>query len=239
MIAALLRPLPLLLCLFLWGGAATVSAPAAGLTPGWQARLSALLPVAGQVATVLEKRPSLSTVDLQLQVARVGGSVAALQAVLISAAKGVLAPYDARLGISEKDYRQYLVFQEVLASTGRTVRLPVSRSGDRVYFGDAPGLNGILNGVSISLKTGELRGPEGYGAMPTSVVPSSAEDRVLDVRSGFQWKVIGSDATSGNGVRGTLNLLQLSSGQIVLNYTRTSMIHRKMNTGEIIVGYTR
>ncbi|MFC6664712.1 hypothetical protein ACFP9V_04655 [Deinococcus radiopugnans] len=149
------------------------------------------------------------------------------------------APYDPRLGISEEDYRRYLVFQEVLVSSSKTARLALTRDSGRVVFGSNPALNNVLDGLSINLRTGELRGPEGYSALPTPVVPSTAPDRVLPVRSGFQWKLLGSDATAGNGVRATLNLLELESGLIILNYSRTSMINRKLTEGEIIIGYDR
>ncbi|CAM3669597.1 hypothetical protein DESA109040_19250 [Deinococcus saxicola] len=232
------RTLLFLVCsaVLVWSQAVEVVPP---LTAGNVSRLAALLPLPGQSATLLEKRPSLSTVGLQTRVLRVGGSPEALYQVIVSASKGVRAPYDPRLGITEEEYRQYLVFQSVLASTGRTLRLPLTRDGVRMVFGNTSGLNGVLEGVSINLRTGEMRGPEGYSALPTLVPPSTAPDRVLDVRSGFQWKVIGSDATAGNGVKGTLNLLELGSGLIVLNYTRTSMINRKLAEGEIIVGYER
>ncbi|MDV6375035.1 hypothetical protein [Deinococcus arenicola] len=209
------------------------------LTLGSLGRLAALLPLPGQLVTVMEKRPSLSTVDLQTRVLRVGGSPEALYQVIISAGKGVRAPYDPRLGISEEEYKRYLVFQEVLVSTSKTLKFPVLRDSGRVLFGNVAGLNGVLDGLSINLRTGEMRGPEGYSALPVPVVPSTAPDRVLPVRTGFQWKVIGSDATAGNGVKGTLNLLELESGLIILNYNRTSMINRRLNQGEVIVGYDR
>lgn len=209
------------------------------LTAGGLVRLAALLPLPGQVATVMVKQPSLSTVELRTRVERVGGSPEALYQVIVSAGRGVRAPYDPRLGISEEEYKRYLVFQEVLVSTSKTVKLPVLRDSGRVLFGNVSGLNGVLDGLSINLRTGEMRGPEGYSALPIPVVPSTAPDRVLPVRAGFQWKVIGSDATAGNGVKGTLNLLELESGLIILNYTRTSMINRRLNQGEIILGYDR
>ncbi|TNM72566.1 hypothetical protein FHR04_01660 [Deinococcus radiopugnans ATCC 19172] len=232
------RTLPFLLLLASLGAAVkTDVAPPLGNVG--LARLSALLPLQGQNVTIMEKRPSLSTVDLRMRVERVGGSADALYQVIVSASRGVRAPYDPRLGISEEDYRRYLVFQEVLVSSSKTARLALTRDSGRVVFGSNPALNNVLDGLSINLRTGELRGPEGYSALPTPVVPSTAPDRVLPVRSGFQWKLLGSDATAGNGVRATLNLLELESGLIILNYSRTSMINRKLTEGEIIIGYDR
>lgn len=216
------------------------SAPTPPALPaGWQPRLAALLPATAQTVTLLERRPSISTLELQLRVASVGGNPQALQQVIVNAARGVQPTYDERLGISREDFKRYVVFQQVLASTGKTFRLAVTRDASQVTFGDGPLMDGVLKGVSIDLKTGEMRGPEGFSARPTSVTPSTAPDQGLDVRSGFQWRVAGSNATSGNGVRGTLSLLQLSSGRVVLSYTRTSMIRRSVDTGELIVEYTR
>lgn len=232
------RSLPFLLLVVSLGTAAkSVAAPP--LNSGGLVRLAGMLPVSGQIVTVMEKRPSLSTIDLRMRVERVGGSPEALYQVIVSASRGVRAPYDPRLGISEEDYRRYLVFQEVLVSTTKSVRLGLLRDANRVVFGNTPGLQNVLDGLSINLRTGELRGPEGYGALPTLVVPSTAPDRVLPVRSGFQWKLLGSDATAGNGVKATLNLLELESGLIILNYSRTSMINRRLTEGEIIIGYDR
>ncbi|GAA0513173.1 hypothetical protein [Deinococcus depolymerans] len=209
------------------------------LPAGWQPRLAALLPATSQTATLLERRPSISTVELQLRVASVGGNPEALQQVIVNAARGLQPTYDERLGISREEFKRYVVFQEVLASTGKSFRLAVTRDASHVTFGDGPYMDGVLRGVSIDLKTGEMRGPEGFSARPTTVTPSAAPDRGLDVRSGFQWRMTGSNATTGNGVRGTLSLLHLSSGRVVLSYTRTSMIRRAVDTGELIVEYTR
>lgn len=209
------------------------------LPAGWQGKLAALLPEVAEQATLLQWRPSLSTVQLQLLVARAGGSPEALQDVIVSASKGVKAPYDERLGISEEQYRNYLVFQSVLTSTGKTLKLPVLRDATHLTFGDSAPLNGVLKGLTIDLKNGELRVPEGYTARPVGLVSSAAPDRTLDIKSGFQWTVMGSNATIGNGVRGTLTLLQLSGGQVVLSYKRTSILRFQVSTGEVIVGYSR
>ncbi|GGR71035.1 hypothetical protein GCM10008959_35910 [Deinococcus seoulensis] len=236
-----LSPLPALvltLGLLTTGQGSGTAAPPA-LPAGWQPRLAALLPVTAQNVTLLERRPSISTVDLQLRVASVGGNPQALQQVIVSAARGVQPTYDERLGISRDEFKRYLVFQEVLASTGKTFRLAVTRTANQVTFGDGPNMDGVLRGVTIDLKTGEMRGPEGFTARPTAVPPSDNPDRGLEVRSGFQWRMVGSNATTGYGVRGTLSLLQLAGGRTVLSYTRTSMIRRVPDTGELIVEYTR
>ncbi|GGK28201.1 hypothetical protein GCM10008955_22450 [Deinococcus malanensis] len=198
-----------------------------------------MLPQTSQTVVLMERRSSLSLVDLSLRVINVGGDPQALNQVMASAQRGEMPTYSERLGISKKEFLSYVVFQPTLAATNRTIRMSVSRDSHRVLFGDAPGMNGILKGVSIDLRTGEMRGPEGFSAKATSVAPSDAADRLLDVKSGFQWNIRGNNSATGNGVRGVLNLLQLSNGDIILSYSRNSMLHSITTKGELIVRYHR
>lgn len=227
-------------------GALGAAASVASVTPpplpsGWQAKIAALLPQTGQTVTLLERRPSISTVALELVVASAGGDREALRQVTASAARGVAPTYDKRLNVSPEEFKRYIVFQSTLASTGKTFRLNVSRDSSRVTFSDGPYMNGVLKGVSIDLKTGEMRGPEGFSARPVAVPANDDPERGLLVRSGFQWLMNGNNAQIGNGVRGTLNLLHLSSGRVVLSYRRKSMIDRRVDDfdRELIVEYTR
>lgn len=212
-------------------------AAAQPLPAGWTARLAALLPLPAQSASIMERRSSLSMIELSMRVVNVGGDPAALKEVMASAARGVTPTYNERLGITRKEFQNYLAFQPTLAPA-RTLKLPVTRDAARLTFGDAPGLGGVLKGVSIDLRSGELSTPEGFSAKPVGV-PAGSGNRDLDIRSGFQWKVIGNSPQSGNGVRGTLNLWQLGSGQVLLSYSRTSMIHNVTSSGEVILSYAR
>ncbi|PNY81143.1 hypothetical protein [Deinococcus koreensis] len=232
------------LSFFLFLGALATAAQSGGtsappLNPGWQSRLAALLPATGQTASVMRRQPNLTILDLTRRVMYVQGNREALNKVLSDYQSGVQPTYDERLGITREEFKRYLVIEEELVSSGRTVRLPVTRETSRLTFGDAPGLDGVLKGVSIDLRTGEMRVPEGYAARPIAVAPNTAEDGRLPVRSGFQWKIKGSDSKIGNGVNGTMNLLQLTDDQIILSYKRTSMIARKLSEGEIILSYER
>lgn len=232
------------LSFFLLLGALATAAQSGGtatppLSAGWQARLAALLPAPGQSASLMRRQPNLTIVDLTRRVAYVQGNREALNKVLSDYQSGVQPTYDERLGITREEFKRYLVIQQELVSSGKTVRLPLTRDASRLTFGDVQGLEGVLKGVSIDLKTGEIRVPEGYTARPISVAPNTAADSKLPVKSGFQWKVKGSDSTIGNGINGTLNLLQLDDDQIILSYKRTSMIGRKLSVGEIILSYDR
>lgn len=216
--------------------AGTTSLPA----PGWSmAKLAGLLPQPGQVVQLLGQRPSLTLVELQRQVTRAGGSPDALRAVMVSAAKGQKPSYDERLGISRVEFERYLVFQPVLVPTGKSVKLPLTREGTRLRFGDVPGLGGVLRGLVLDLATGELRTPEGFATKPRPVPASNAPDRTLDIRGGLEWAVKGNSPVTQNGVNGQLQLLQLAGGQVIFSYYRLSMLHGTINEGGVTLSYTR
>ncbi|MBZ9713880.1 hypothetical protein [Deinococcus multiflagellatus] len=219
-------------------GASSAPSPAV-LSPALLTKLSSLLPQTAQPVTLLTRRSSISTVQLELQVANAGGDPGVLRQIAVSAARGIKPVYDERLNISPEEFRKYVVFQETLVSTGKTFRLAVTRDATRVTFGDGPSMNGVLRGVSVDLKTGEMRSPEGFTARPATVPANDDPNRGLEVKTGFQWRIFGSNATQGRGVNGTLTLLHLSSGRIVLAYKRNSMMDNKINQGELIVDYTR
>ncbi|GAA5534624.1 MULTISPECIES: hypothetical protein [Deinococcus] len=234
---------PLLTLLALGGGAMldrTAASPSVPALPvGWQGRLGALLPQPGQTVQLMEQRASLAFVELQQRVTTVGGSRDALRALMFSAAKGEPLEYDERLGITQEEFRRYVVFPSVLAPTGKTARLNVVREGNRLKFGDTPGLNGVLRGLVLDLGTGELHTPEGFGSKPRPVPPSTAPDRTIDIRGGFEWNVKGNSPVTQNGVKGQLQLLQLAGNQVILKYYRFSMLRGVTSEGSIILSYTR
>lgn len=211
--------------------------PVASSPPLPLSRLAGLLPAVGEVAQVMRLETRLTIVDLQQRVIEVGGSPDALRTVLASKARGELPVYDARLGISKEEFGRYLAFQPVPIPTGKTVKMPVIREPSRVTLGDAPGLNGLLRGLSFDLKTGDLRVPEGFTFRPTTVQASSAPDRTVDIRGGYQWNLRGHNPDTQNGIRGQFNLYQLGSGQIMLTYKRTSLVRGVFNEGELILRY--
>lgn len=222
------------------GLTAYASAPAT-LTPGYAAKLSALLPATAQNTQVMKLESKLTIVNLQRLVLQKGGSPDALRVVMASAAKGEQPSYDSRLGISREEFGKYITFQPVFTSTGRTLKLAVVRDSGRVTFTDASG-NGLLRGVSIDLQSGELRVPEGFTFKPVVISVSNAPDRSIDIRSGFQWNLKGFNAETESGIHGQFSVYQLGDGQSVLSYTRRSSLIRGVfnNTeSEIILKYAR
>ena len=89
--------------------------------------------------------------------------------MLMTAQRGLPPVYDQRLKISEADFRRYLVIQQELQPSGKTVRLSVLRDATRLLFGDAGGTS-LLRGISLDLATGEMRFPEGFTARPEALV---------------------------------------------------------------------
>lgn len=237
--SALLRslsPLAALVC----GVSAYASAPPA-LPSGASAKLSALLPNSGQTVQIMKLESKLTIVNLQRKVLQAGGSPDALRIVMASLAKGEKPSYDARLNISKEEFAKYLAFQPVLAPTGKNMKLAVVRDSNRVTFTDSD-TNGVLRGLSFDLKSGELRVPEGFSFKALAVIPSTAPDRSIDIRSGFQWNLLGYSAETQSGIRGQVSLYQLGDGQAVLSYRRTSsLVHGVFNNNEseILVRYER
>lgn len=200
-------------------------------------KLANLLPQPGQSAQIMKLGSRLTIVDLQKRVLDTGGSREALQKVLEQAAKGQVPSYDERLNISRAEFGKYLAFQPVLVSSGKTVKLTLARDTSRLTFGDIG--NGIpLRGLSIDVRTGEVRVPEGFSFLPLPVIPSSAPDRSVDIRGGYQWNMRAYSAETQNGLSGQLSLYQLGNGQVLLAYKRTSMIKGAVNEGEVLLMYT-
>lgn len=218
-------------------GSTIPSLPA--LPAAWQTKLAALVPKPGQVVQLMEQRPSLTLVELQRRVTTVGGSREALSAVMASVQKGDRPVYDERLGISREEFQQYLVFQPVLTPIGRSLKLPLTREGNRLRLGDAPGLGGALRGLTLDLLTGELRTPEGFSGRPRLVSASNAPDRSIDIRGGFVWLVKGTNPSTQNALDGQLQLLQLPGSQIILSYSRTSILGGRISEGAVILRYSR
>lgn len=234
-----------LLTLLALGGVAVTGHPVEAapgvptLPAGWQARLAALVPQPGQAVQIMEQRPSVTLVELQQRVTIAGGSRDALLGVMASVQRGDRPSYDERLGITREEFQQYLVFQPVLVPSGRSLRLPLTRDGNRLRFGDAPGLGGVLRGLVLDLGTGELRAPEGFTGRPRIVSASTAPDRPLDIRGGFVWTVKGTNPATQNAVDGQLQLLQLPGSQVILSYSRLSILGGPITEGAVILRFSR
>lgn len=222
--------------------AAQTPASVPALAPGWPARMAALLPQPGQSVQLMELRASGLRLELPQRVAAIGGDREALRITLSKAARGEVPQYDQRLGISRQEFESYLVFEPSLVPNGKKLKLPLSREGTRLKFGDAPGLNGVLRGLVLDLSTGELRTPEGFSGRPRPFVAVSAQDRLLErnlnVRSGFEWSFQGRNPYTQNGVNLTLQLLQLGNGQVILNCYHFGMLRGTTSEGRVILQYT-
>ena len=214
---------------------ASAESPAALAT-----RVATLLPAAEQTAQLVNRGARIATVNLQQRVTSVGGSPAALRMVLASAARGQVPSYDARLGITREEFGRYLAFQPVLVPSGKSLKLPLLRTPQRLTFPEQPGVPALLRGLSFDLRSGEVEVPEGFTFKPVRVPASTASDRSIDLRGGVQWNLHGYDPISQNGIHGQLSLHQLGSNQVLLTYHRTNMLRGVPGEeAEILLTYFR
>ncbi|WP_234009121.1 hypothetical protein [Deinococcus sp. NW-56] len=209
------------------------------LPSGWLPRLVALLPQPGQSAQIMNWQASRLIVTLPVRVVEMGGDREALRVIMSKFSRGEKPDYDPRLGISRAEFESYLLFEPSLASVGKRVKLPATREGNRLRFGDVAGLDGVLRGLEIDLLTGELRAPEGFSGKPQAFVAGNAQERALDVQSGFEWNLRGNDPYTQNGVNLNVQLLALRGGQTVLSVRRFSMMRGAISDGRVIVQYVR
>ena len=218
----------------------TLALASAELPTALTARVAALLPEPDQTAQLVRRGSRIATVNLQQHVTSVGGSPAALRTVLATAARGQVPSFDARLGITREEFRRYLAFQPVLVPSGKSLKLPLLRTPQRLTFPEQPSVPALLRGLSFDLRSGEVQVPEGFSFRPVRVSGNTASDRSIDLRGGVQWKMHGYDPISQNGIHGQLSLHQLGSGQVLLTYHRTNMLRGVPGEeAEILLTYAR
>lgn len=188
-----------------------------------RSRLMGLLPLANTSAQLMLSQARVSVLDFQQRVVQSGGDLKVLANVLGQAQQGRVPSYDERLGITRAEFQRYLIFRNTLEPSGRSVRLAVSREGNRLTFGDVPGA-GILKGLSFDMNSGELNTLEGFSARPHPVQINSVQDSTgMGASSGLSWDVKGSNPRTQNALQGHLSLLQFSGGQVLLSYNRVSI----------------
>ena len=134
-----------------------------------------------------------------------------------SAREGEALPYDARMGISEVEYRQMLSLADsVVMQRGGTATLGVSTiaNGWRLDGGATfPEITGVeIDTLALVVRTpfGELR--------EFNIVPASDAQRVTGRWTGPQWKLAQLDSAGTNGVAASfaLGTLEASGGTLLL-----------------------
>jgi len=210
------------------------------LSGDWRSRLAPLLPISGQVAQVMETRARFSMTEVRRRVLDAGGDPRLLDQMQVSAERGVAPLYDKRVKISENDFRRYLVIQQELQPSGKSVRLSVVKSSSRLTFGDAGG-TALLRGISLDLVSGEMRFPEGYSALPeafniTAAQAAAAEDP-LGKRSGYVWKVRGNTPVTFTALNGHFALLSMGDGSVLISYNRNGIVNGTVSSGSLILNF--
>ena len=189
-----------------------------------RSRLTAMLPVPGTVAQIMEPKSGISVVELQRRVSECGGDLKVLASVVGQIQSSGVPSYDERLCLSRAEFQRLLIFRPTLEQSGRTVRLSMIRDAGRVVFTDAQGSAPTLRGLVIDLNSGELSTAEGFSAHPNVIQRSPAQDTTgLGISGGFVWDVRGNNPRTQNALNGHLSLLQASGGQVLLSYSRVSI----------------
>lgn len=204
-----------------------------------RARLTGLLPAPGQTAQVMQVRSSLSVVQLRQRVMQEGGDLRVLADIVEQSKAGAVPSYNVRLNISQAEFQRYIVFQDVLETSGHSLKLSLSRDAARLMFGDAPGASG-LKGLAIDLGSGELSTPDGFTARPQAVQVSASQDvNGLGARGGLSWDLKGSNPRTQNALQAHLALLQLAGGQILLSYNRVSIQRGRISEDSLNLMYRK
>lgn len=233
-----------LLGMTLSGQAASVqtsSSPAGQTASEWRSKLAPLLPFGGQLAQVMETQAKFSMTEVRRRVLDAGGDPRVMEQMLASAERGVAPLYDKRIKIKEDDFRRYLVIQQELQPSGKTVRLSVRVSSGILTFGDAGG-TALLRGISVDLNSGEMRFPEGFSAKPDSLnitaMQAAAAQDPLGKRSGYIWKVRGSNPVTQTALNGHFALLSLNDGSVLLSYNRNGILNGSVASGNLILNFS-
>ena len=220
-----------------FGQPGPTTVPAIAPDTALRGRLQLLAPPPGIQVQVMQPEIEISVLDFQKRVRDSGGDLKVLAYILGQADKGLKPTYDERLGIARDEFQRYLIFRNTLKQSSRSIRLNITRSGNRLTFGDTAGAS-ILKGLSIDLNSGDLTTQDGFSARPTMVQASAAKDITgMGASNGVAWDVKGSKPS--NALQGHLSLLQFAGGQILLSYQRVAIINSRFTEGNINLLYRK
>ena len=223
----------------LWCGGA-VAGTSGTVQLDWRGKLAPLLPQAGQAAQVMEIRAKVSVAEIRRRVLDLGGDPQVLEQALVSLQRGATPLYDSRINISKSAYQKIVTIQQTLHQSGKVVKIGVQFSGNRLTFADLGGTP-LLRGISLDLSSGEMRFPEGFTAPPEALSITAAEaakaDDPMGKRSGYVWKVFGSNAVTQTALKGSFALLLLSDGSVLISYNRSGILHGTTGTGTLILNF--
>ena len=137
-------------------------------------------------------------------------------------------PYHEKFGVSESEYQRYQADDWLhLERTGRTARLLISKTGNKVTFHGGSGAE-ALRGITLDTVSGELSIPEGMSAKPRPVSVAAQDDRIgLGARKGWGWSIEGVNLKTRTAVVAKFHLMQLSSGAVLLAYNRGTLVDSK------------
>lgn len=219
------RFLPLLL-----GGVTLSLALAQGGLGDMRARLQPLLPDHLQSADVMNWVPDAEVAAIKERIRQASRQDPRWFRDYAAEHSGEsVLPWHPKFNVSESEYQRALSPDWVsVQKMGKSARLYMAKTSERVTFQGGPGAE-VLRGLSLDLNTGELRTPDGFVARPKAVnVPAVADTTGLGARRGWGWHIESVNLVTKTAVIANFNLLQLSSGAVVLAYNRGSTVDRKL-----------
>lgn len=127
-------------------------------------------------------------------------------------------PYDARLGLSEAEYDEFLVLSSKMTTQKKDeAMLIVAKKNDDAYVFDGGQALPDFTGIEIDLKNDWVRTP--FGVLTERSEIDASDASALGAWVGTEWKLVKLDA---NGVTGTIAKLAVGqlkrSGRCVIYY---------------------
>ncbi|WP_157448821.1 hypothetical protein [Deinococcus peraridilitoris] len=214
------RLLPTLLC----GGLLSLALAQGDL----RARLLAFMPDNGQVAEVMVWTPDPQIMAIKERIRQASQQDPRWFREYAAEHGADSPPWHPKFGVSEGEYQRSLSPDWVrLERTGKTVRLLVVKTGNRVTFQGGVGAE-ALRGLSLDVASGELRTAEGFTARPRTVNVAAKDDHLgLGARRGWSWQIEDVNLRTRTAVIANLGLQQLSNGGVLLAYNRGSTVDGK------------
>lgn len=112
---------------------------------------------------------------------------------------GAPPPYDARIGLSEKEYEEFLTAgQQVIARKRSQATLLIKKKGEGVYLFDGGQALSDLTGIEVDLVRDHVRTP--FGILDKRSDVSAPDNSPLGKWTGVQWKL---QERAADGVKGT------------------------------------
>lgn len=134
------------------------------------------------------------------------------------AAPGQPLPYDARFGLTESEYAEFLELSKVMTMQKTSeATLKIASIGDGAYQLDGGRKLADFTGIVIDLKNDRVQTP--FGDLTEKSVVNSTEKSAIGLWTGVQWKLDAFDEEKMDGVIAKFSVGKLNeTGRCVIYY---------------------